>query len=307
MEELKPIPQTSMVLVNRNRTSALRRTLASLQPIADPNQMEVLVVDNASTDGGATVDSEFPFVSMLRMQRNVGYTKGVNIATRTATGEYLCLTPPGVEFEPSTIPALIAGLEAESGALAVSPLVTDAEGQPITRIYPLPDRPALTAFWKSGRLGPPLPFDLSAPELRAEYVVDSPLLLRRRSIAGMNYLDQRYGQFWSDAEICFQVRRAGKSVIVFPAVRVRGEPNVEAWVSPLDKESGQLSADAALGAAGYLAKHEGAMAGLKFRFGAILGSLLSALGSTITFQQPGAKWVRFTNLASGQKIDGNQG
>lgn len=307
MEELKPIPQTSIVLVNRNRTSALRRTLASLQPLADPNRIEVLVVDNASTDGGATIDSEFPFVSMLRMQRNVGYTKGVNIATRTATGEYLCLAPPGVEFETSTIAALIAGLEAESGALAVSPLVMDANGQPITRIYPLPDRITLAAFWKSGRLGPPLSFDPSSPEVRADYVVDSPLLLRRRSIAGMNYLDQRYGQFWSDAEICFQVRRAGKAVIVLPTVKVRGESSAEAWTSPMNRESGQLSADAALGAAGYLAKHEGAMAGLKFRLGAVLGSLVSALGSTVTFQQPGAKWVRFTNLASGQKIDGNQG
>jgi GT2 family glycosyltransferase len=306
MEELKPTPQTSIVLINRNRTGPLRRTLESLQPLADPKQIEVLVVDNASTDGGATIDSEFSFVSMLRMQRNVGYTKGVNIATRTATGEYLCLTPVGVQFDASTIPALIAALDGESGALAVSPLVFDPEGRMVTRIYLLPKRETLGEFWKSGQLRDSIAIDPSAKEMRAEYVVDSPLLLRRRSIAGMNYLDERYGQFWSDAEICFQVKRAGKSVLVLPEVKVQGEAASPAWTSPMDKEAGQKSADAALGAAGYLAKHQGAMAGAKFRVGAILGSLLSAVGSTLTLQQPGAKWVRFVNLASGQKIDGNQ-
>lgn len=305
MEEIKVTPQTSILIVSRNRGEALRRTLTSLQPLADPAQLEVLVVDNASTDGSATIDAEFPFVRMLRMQRDCGFTKAVNIGTRTSTGDYLCLCPLGIEFQPDTLPALRAAVE--GGALAATPLVVDATGGAITRLYPLPDAEAFRSFWKSGDRGPAVAFDPNATEVRAEYIVGSPVLLRRQSIVGMNYLDERYGQFWSDAEICTQVRRAGKPLVLLPKLQVTGEAIPDAGFARLTSESAKYSADAAIGGAAYLSKHRGFMAGAMFRLGATASSLGSALLGTLTFQQPGAKWARFLNLAAGQKIDGNQG
>jgi GT2 family glycosyltransferase len=303
MEELQPAVRTSVLIVTRNQSAALRRTIESLAAEAATEATEVIVVDNASTDGSQSLDAEFPQVKMLRMQRNFGWTKGVNVGTRTAKGEFLCLTPPGIEFEPDTLSRLITCLREDPDVRGVCPLSVDAQGVPATRVYPLPDAKVFWQFWKTGRLGPPLPLDLTVEKVRAHYVTGTPLLIRRQSIAGMNYLDERYGQFWADAEICYQIARAGKAIVVLPGVRVRGPQPFQAIPEKLDSWGAKLSADAALGGAAYLMRHEGFLAGLRFR----VAATLAALVATLDLRRAGPHFVRFLNVLTGQKIDGNQG
>jgi GT2 family glycosyltransferase len=303
MEEIQSTPQTSILVVARNQADLVRRTLESIGHAADPASLEAIIVDNASNDGTESSDTDFPSVKMLRMQRNFGWTKAVNVGTRTAKGRYLCLTPPGIEFASDTIPRLVAALDADSTALAVCPLTMDSQGTPVTRIYPLPTAETFRQFWRTGSLGKPLTMDLTAPSLCAPYVTGTPLLMRRQSIVGMNYLDERYGQFWSDAEICFQIARAGKGIVVHPDIKVTGVQPYLPIPEKLDKWAAKLSADAALGAAAYLSKHSGFGTGLGFRISAVF----SALGGLLTFRRPGAQMVRFWNVLSGQKIDGTHG
>lgn len=294
MEDLQPDARISILIVSRNEGERLRRTLASLAA-SDPASIEVVVVDNASTDGSARIDGDFPFVKMLRMQRNFGWTKSANVGMRTAKGEFLCLVPPGIEFEPDTIAKLEQALLADSSALAVCPLAVDDGGTIVTQAYKLPDAAMVKEFSQTGSLGASLPVDTSAPAVRAEYVVHSPLFMRRVSMAGMNFLDERYGQFWSDAEIYFQIRRAGKSVVILPSVRVKSATPALAFPQPLDRWGSKLKADAILSGAAYLGKHSGFGSSFGYRIGAILGALVSA------------KIGLFLGLISGQKIDGTQG
>jgi hypothetical protein len=303
MDEVQPALRTSILIVARNQSAALRRTLESLASEIASAATEAIVVDNASTDGSQSLDADFPLVKILRMQRNFGWTKGVNVGTRTAKGEYLCLTPPGIEFEPDTLARLIEHFEKDPEAKGVCPLVVDSQGVPATRVYPLPDAAVFRQFWKTGRLGPPLPLDLTADRVKAEYVTGSPLLIRRQSIVSINYLDERFGQFWSDAEICYQIARAGKSVIVLPGVRVRGPQPYQAIPDKLDAWGAKLSADAALGAAAYLSRHVSFASGLSFRVTSTLWALLAILD----VRRFGPHVIRFVNLLTGQKIDGNQG
>ncbi len=303
MEDFQPEqPRISVLMVARNQVEAVRRTLTSLKDLAESATGEVIVVDNASTDGTEQLDLQFPAVKMLRMQRNFGWTKGTNVGTRTAKGEYLCLAQPGTEFPPGILEQLVEALEADGQALAAGPLAEDAQGVLVTRVYPLPNNEMLSEFWKKGSLGKPLPIDVSAPVVRPVYLTNTPLVMRRRSIAGMNYLDERYGQFWSDADLCFQIARAGKSIALYPALRVKAVQPYLAIPEVLDSWGAKLSADAALGAAGYLSKHQGMMKGAAFRIGAIVLAL-----AKIPLGQPGARVQRFLNLLTGQKIDGTQG
>lgn len=337
MDEQTLPPKASVLLVSRNSEAALRRTLSSLAPLAGPRlsvpardakppepkskgkgaisaspaeapaapegPVEVIVVDNGSTDGSAAMDSEFPWVVMLRMPKDFGWTKAVNVGTRTAAGEFMCICSPGVEFQQSTLTELVTALESEPLALAVAPLSTDAQGVPVTRLYPLPDREVLGSFWRSGSLGRPLPIDQAADRIEAEHIVNSPLLLRRQSIVGMNYLDERYGHFWSDAEISTQIKRAGRKLLLLPRVTVRGLPAFQPIPDRLDRRGAQLSADAALGAAAYLGKHSGFGARLGFHLTATLLAFLAIF----SFRSPGGQLIRFFNIFTGTRIDGNQG
>jgi hypothetical protein len=330
MDEHTLPPKASVLIVSRNCESALRRTLASLAPVAAPRPaaaapepkppakggkaaappapppegpVEVIVVDNGSSDGSSGIDGDFPWVVMLRMPKDFGWTKAVNVGTRTAAGEFLCLCPPGVEFQPGTIPELVQVLESAPQALAVAPLTVDGQGTPVTRLYPLPQREVLAAFWRTGSLGRPQPIDTAAASIEAEHLVNSPLLLRRQSIVGMNYLDERYGHFWSDAEISTQIKRAGRKLLLLPQITVKGLPVFQPIPERLDKRGAQLSADAALGAAAYLGKHYGFGPRLTFHLSAAILSFFAIF----SFRSFGGQLIRFINIFSGAKIDGNQG
>ncbi len=291
-----------MLIVARNQAELTRRTLTSLLSPAPGADTEVIVVDNASNDGGAALDGDFPAVKMLRMQRNFGWTRAVNVGTRTAQGEFLCLTPPGIEFLPETLPALIAALGAHPEASAVAPLTLDRQGTVVSRAYPLPDRDTFARFWKTGQLGRPQPIDRTAAAIPVEFLTGSPILLRRQSIVAMNYLDLRYGHFWADAEIAHQIRRAGKRLLLLAGIAVQGVPYFQPIPERLDDTGARLSADAALGAAAYLGKYSGFAAGSGFHVAAVVQSFFSIF----TFQQLGPRISRCFRILTGQKIDGTE-
>ena len=280
MEESQPVvTQVSVLVVSHNSITALRRCLTALEASAGRESMEILVMDNGSSDGCATIDSEFPGITPLRMPRNFGWAKAMNIGMRTAVGEYLLFLDPNVEVQADTVQKLAARLLEGEDSPAVCPLLVDKSGAAVAMVRGLPSpsnqEPALSV----------------ASEMSGELAIDYPgvraLMIRKRFITGMNYIDERYGQFWGDAEICYQVRRAGKKIMMLPGAR-------GVWNEPAARiDSTAYKADRILGASNFIGKHYGFMAGLKIRVGESLKALL-------TFQIG-----LFFNLLSGQKVDGS--
>ena len=89
--------------------------------------MEVLVVDNGSSDESPRLDAEFPNTTFLRLPKNFGRTKAFNIGVRTAVGDLVLFLSPEVEVTPDAIPLLASCLEADAGAVAVCPFLTDSK------------------------------------------------------------------------------------------------------------------------------------------------------------------------------------
>ena len=73
----------------------------------DRANLEILVVDKGSQDESPGLDAEFPNTTFLRLPRNFGNTKALNIATRTAVGEYIFFLSPEIEVAPDTAAALL--------------------------------------------------------------------------------------------------------------------------------------------------------------------------------------------------------
>ncbi len=91
----------SVVIVNWNTRDFLEKCLISLAE--DRDNLQVIVVDNASRDGSADlVREQFPWVQLLAETTNHGYAKGNNLGFRAAEGEFILtlnsdtLVPPGV-------------------------------------------------------------------------------------------------------------------------------------------------------------------------------------------------------------------
>jgi|SRR5271165_5042128 len=282
-EELPPTPKVTALVFSYDSAPALRRCLAALESSNDRPLIEILVVDCGSHDESPQLDSEFPGVTILRLPRYFGRTKAINIGTRTATGEFLLLMTPEVEVLPTTVPSLLARLESDSEAVAVAPLLLDTESRPAAQFFHLPTP-------QTGTELTPVAIDTSAESVSVEYATFQALLVRKYFVKGINYLDERYGEFGSDAELCYQIRRAARKTLALPQVTALYTP-----CSPYSSAAETiLAADRVHGAAVYFGKHYGFLTGVLFR-------VKSALGALFTM-----RLGLFGALISGSKIDGSQ-
>jgi GT2 family glycosyltransferase len=278
-----PPPKVTALIFSYDSAPALRRCLAALEGSNDRALIEILVVDCGSHDESPQLDSEFEGVTILRLPRYFGRTKALNIATRTAAGEHLFLLSPEVEVLPTTIPALLARLESDSEAAAVCPLLLDTESRSHAQFFGLPQP-------STGLELTPVSVDKAAQAVPVDYATFEAFLVRKYFFKGINYLDERYGEFWSDAELCYQIRRAGRKILVLPQVTALYTPH-----SPYSESSKTiLEADRTHGLAVYFSKHYGFLTGLLFRIKSILKALLTLRLSL------------FVALISGTKIDGSQ-
>src|SRR5262249_36048506 len=125
--------------------------------------------------------------------------------------------------------------------------------------------------------------------VQVEYPGMDAIMLRKVLIRSMNYFDERFGHYWADADMAMQIRRAGKKIRVYPSIRgiYTAEPDPLAGDSLAER-------DRVSGAAAFIGKYGGAMAGFTFR----LKAALAALGRL--------DLGGFSGILSGQKLDGSQ-
>jgi GT2 family glycosyltransferase len=281
--DVPPAIKVTALVFSYDSAPALRRCLAALEGSNDRASIEILVVDCGSHDESAQLDSEFSNVTMLRLPRYFGRTKALNIGTRTASGDYLLFMTPEVEVLPTTIPALVAHLESEPETVAVCPVLMDTRTQPAEQFFRLPT-PA------TGLDLTPVSVDKAVEVFPVEYATFQAFLVRKFFVKGLNYLDERYGDSWSDAELCYQIRRVSRKTSALPQVTALYTPG-----SPYAESARTiLAADQVHGAATFFGKHYGFASGLIFRIKAIFSALF-------TFRIP-----LFVALISGTKIDGSQ-
>jgi GT2 family glycosyltransferase len=84
-----------IVIVNWNSERYLRDCLRSLEAHPPDVAWEVIVVDNASTDGSVeTVRREFPGVTLIANPANLGFAAGSNLGARATQARYLLSSTP---------------------------------------------------------------------------------------------------------------------------------------------------------------------------------------------------------------------
>jgi GT2 family glycosyltransferase len=293
MEEEPQGPRVSAILLGFNQAPALRRAVAALEASRNRERLEILVVDCGSRDESTSLDTDFPAINMLRLPHHLGAARAMNIATRTAKGDLLFFLSPNVEVAPDTVNALVDRLQPavdtpETEVAAVCPLLVDPAGHPAFRIHEIPTRAELTAS-ASGAGLPPASLDLTQESIPVAYPELDAVLIRKLFVRSMHYFDERFGNYWADADLAMQIRRAGKQILLYPGVCA----TYHAAPDPLDGDP-LARADRIGGAAALVGKYEGGAAAFSFRLGAILSSLgRFDLGMV-------------SKLAGGQKLDGSQ-
>jgi N-acetylglucosaminyl-diphospho-decaprenol L-rhamnosyltransferase len=120
----------SVCIANWNCIDMLRACLASLRDQSQGVRLEIIVVDNASSDGAADmVDREFPDVALYRNADNLGFARANNQAAERARGRYLFFLNNDTVVPPGTLRRLADYAEGHPEAGIIGPRLRDGTGQ----------------------------------------------------------------------------------------------------------------------------------------------------------------------------------
>jgi hypothetical protein len=211
----------SVVVVNYNGAEALERCLrALLEDTGNPTR-EILVVDNASSDGSAAVAeriaAQHDSLRLLRSDTNRGYAGAVNLALSEAEGEYLAVLNMDVVVNDGWLEPLVRFLEETPDAGAACPLIM-LESDP-GRINAAGQNVHPTGLGFNRWLGKPRGGAGSEP-FRVSGLHGAAFLIRRVLLERLGGWDESGFLYHEDVELSWLLHLAGKEIHCIPASTV---------------------------------------------------------------------------------------
>jgi GT2 family glycosyltransferase len=122
-------PELSIIIVNWNTRDLLRDCLNSVYAETEKTSFEVLVVDNASSDGSAEmVKREFLQVMLIENEDNLGFARANNQAIRQSSGSYILLLNPDTVVLSGALDKMVAFMRAHPDVDASGPMILNLGG-----------------------------------------------------------------------------------------------------------------------------------------------------------------------------------
>lgn len=222
--------RVSLIMVSFNTSDLTIEALRTAQ--LSWNDLQLLVVDNASHDGsGDRIEAEFGADSLIRNSENVGFGRAVNQALPKCDGELILLLNPDCQLEPGCMMELVDYLDEHPDAGVVAPLTAhpDARLHVLSAGFEPTIAQVINHYTGLSRFRRWLPSlqgwhilhgvdDASAVDV--DWVSGACLLVRRDVLEQVGPLSERWFMYAEDIEFCHRVRAAGWRVVHVPEARV---------------------------------------------------------------------------------------
>lgn len=219
----------SVVIVSWNTRELTLAALRSFLPCADP-PLEVIVVDNASSDGSAdAIEAAFPSVRVIRNPRNLGFGGGVNAGLLAARQPLVLLLNPDTRVVGDALPRLVDYAEAHPEAGIVGPRVVGEDGRlqasrfrfpslwnqllAATYLYQLLPR---SRVFNRERFGGS-PVDRPAA---VDAVSGCCFLVRRSLLDAVGGFDESFFMYAEETDLCYRAWQAGFEVHYAPVAEI---------------------------------------------------------------------------------------
>jgi GT2 family glycosyltransferase len=217
--------RVSVIIVVWNAKNYVLECLESLREHCEKICSEVIVVDNASSDGTPELIAEmFPEFKLIRNPENLGFAKANNIGIAESSGDYLCLVNSDVKFLNDCISPMLRYLSGHSevGMLGPKMLAADGEIRRSTMRFPTVWNNFCRAigldslFKRSRAFGGLLMSDFDHQTTAPVEVLNGWFLVVRRSaVERVGLLDPQFFMYGEDVDWCYRFRQAGEEVVFF--------------------------------------------------------------------------------------------
>lgn len=210
-------PEITVVVVNYNSGDYLKGCIASLARQTHRN-FEVIVVDNASTDGSLERIAEKPDrFTLLKQAENLGFASANNIGAAAGNGEWLALLNPDAEAEPDWLVALMRSVREHPSHRMVASLQLNL--QDTTKLDGAGDNYLAWGYaWRGG-------FDHPVSEAPKAGECFGPCgaaaLYPLALFLDAGGFDERYFCYHEDVDLAFRLRLLGERCQFAPSARVR--------------------------------------------------------------------------------------
>jgi N-acetylglucosaminyl-diphospho-decaprenol L-rhamnosyltransferase len=216
-------PTLSVVIVNWNTRDLLRESLGSVFRHRPQKPLEVIVVDNGSSDGSvAMVKKEFPWVGLIRNRTNEGFAKANNRGIRSSRGQYILLLNSDALVQEGVLDGLITFMEESPDCAAVGPRLVNPDGT--VQPYIFGDDPTIPYLVKryctKVLCGGALHLWENPHVTEVHWVTGASMMVRREAMVTAGLLDESMFMYFEDCEWCLRMRQTGWKVFFHPAFTV---------------------------------------------------------------------------------------
>jgi N-acetylglucosaminyl-diphospho-decaprenol L-rhamnosyltransferase len=223
-------PVLSIIIVNWNTRDLLRQAIQAItETYSEPDKLEIIVVDNASTDGTpAMIREVYPDVRLIILPKNIGFAGGNNRGIAVAQAKSLLLLNSDTLVLPGALEALTHYLDAHPEVGMVGPKLLNEDGTSQSSRRRFPTLPLL--FLESTWLQPLAP----APWLRRFYMEDvsasephdvgwltgAAMMVRQEVVEQVGGLDDGFFMYSEELDWCRRIQDAGWRIAYTPEAQI---------------------------------------------------------------------------------------
>jgi N-acetylglucosaminyl-diphospho-decaprenol L-rhamnosyltransferase len=216
-----------VALVSYEARDTLLSTLDSLSHLELP--AEVVVVDNASTDGSAeAVRARHPRARLIANPENVGFARACNQGFRASAAPLVLFLNPDAELEPGALSTLARVLDERPDVGLVGPRIRFPDGTiqvstgpDLSLLAELRLRRLVLACRRRERWALERAEASHGREHEPDWISGACILARRTTLEALSGFDERFFLYEEDADLCRRARAAGWKVVFTPSAEVR--------------------------------------------------------------------------------------
>jgi N-acetylglucosaminyl-diphospho-decaprenol L-rhamnosyltransferase len=211
-------PTLSYCVVNTNGREYLLACLAAIERTHPAGiEHEILVLDNASSDGSAAAARQLGGdIRLIALERRAGKAENDSTLMREARGRYCLLLNEDSELRPGAATALIAALDADPQAACAGPQLLDSAAAPVPCAWRFPGVATASAgaLFLHRRLTVQ---SKGAATRRVDWAQSSALLVRREAAAAVGYMDTEFFVYYDECDFAKRLADAGWHSLFAPA------------------------------------------------------------------------------------------